>query len=268
MVPEPHRSTAGRSSPCSLVVFHFAMPFLILLNRRVEAEPGRARDAAGRDPRDALRRAVLADLAGVHPPARGRRDQHRPSWMDLAAPFAIGGIWVGIFLQQPARATADVSLQPTGAARPGGGVGSDRGPGRGGGARIVSEVPDERGYETSDAQGAAAPGDVRRIVIAVLSFVTLVVELAHARDRRFTGSTWRTSAAPASARGVADESRRAAPAGDDLRTDLARHRAVGGTRARYVRAGSTASRASFAVPDRGGDGCELFLRRARGGRLE
>ena len=84
-----------------LIIFHFAIPFILLLNRRTKRSPL------------ILARVGLAivfmrfvDLFWIIVPhhAQGRRLEHSPlaipHWLDLAAVAAIGGIWVWWFIAQ------------------------------------------------------------------------------------------------------------------------------------------------------------------------
>jgi hypothetical protein len=76
-----------------LVVFHFAVPFFLLLSR-----------ATKRSARVLTRVAVailvlrLVDLIWLVEPAFS--SSLRVHWMDFAAPIGIGGIWLAIFCRQ------------------------------------------------------------------------------------------------------------------------------------------------------------------------
>ncbi len=75
-----------------LVVFHFAVPFMILLTRNAK--------------RNASTLATLAlvlfafrfvELYWLIAPAFNHGEMHI-SWMDVVAPVAIGGLWIGAFV--------------------------------------------------------------------------------------------------------------------------------------------------------------------------
>jgi hypothetical protein len=77
-----------------LVVFHFAVPFLLLLSRHVKRSPrliGRL----------ALTMLVIrfVDILWMVEPSSGVKSIPI-HWIDLAAPAAIGGFWVGLFVRQ------------------------------------------------------------------------------------------------------------------------------------------------------------------------
>jgi hypothetical protein len=80
----------------AIALFHFAVPFFILLGRRNKL---RARRLA----------AIAALVVLVHlvenfwNVAPAFHDRIHVSWLDFAAPVAIGGIWVMLFLRQLAR---------------------------------------------------------------------------------------------------------------------------------------------------------------------
>jgi hypothetical protein len=77
-----------------LVVFHFAVPFLLLLSRHIKR---RAR-LVGR-----LGLALLAirfiDILWMVKPSAGAAHIGL-HWLDIAVPLAIGGFWVGVFVRQ------------------------------------------------------------------------------------------------------------------------------------------------------------------------
>ncbi len=77
-----------------LVVFHFAVPFLLLLSRQVKR---RARLVG----RLALALLVvrLIDLLWMVEPSAGAKGI-RVHWLDAALPLAIGGFWVGLYVRQ------------------------------------------------------------------------------------------------------------------------------------------------------------------------
>jgi hypothetical protein len=78
----------------SLVVLHFALPFLLLLSRRIK----RAAQALW-----LVAIAVLAmrlvDLFWVVTPAFYRQGFH-VHWLDFAVPLGIGGVWLSIFVRE------------------------------------------------------------------------------------------------------------------------------------------------------------------------
>ena len=80
----------------SIVAFHFVLPFLILLNRKSKQNLKLLGTIAG-----AILLVRFIEIYWLVSPAY--HGQHHGemhiSWMDLVAPFAIGGLWVGWFLQ-------------------------------------------------------------------------------------------------------------------------------------------------------------------------
>jgi hypothetical protein len=77
-----------------LLVFHFGVPFLLLLSRSVKK---RARLLAAVSA--SLLLMTLVDLFWLVAPAF-ERSGPRLHWMDLLAPIGIGGLWVAAFLTQ------------------------------------------------------------------------------------------------------------------------------------------------------------------------
>ncbi len=81
----------------ALILFHFAVPFFLLLGRRNKLQPQRLAFIA------ALVVVVHAvdNWWNVAPAIH----QHRVyfSWLDAAAPIGLGGVWVGLFLRQLAK---------------------------------------------------------------------------------------------------------------------------------------------------------------------
>jgi Ni/Fe-hydrogenase subunit HybB-like protein len=76
-----------------LVVFHFAVPFLVLLSRRTKLiVPNLVKVAAF------LLLMRLLDLLWTVAPVLHHENFHI-SWMDLAAPIGIGGIWLAFFIR-------------------------------------------------------------------------------------------------------------------------------------------------------------------------
>jgi hypothetical protein len=77
----------------ALVLFQFAVPFTLLLSASLKRDPGRlARIAA------VLLAVRMLDMAWMIGPAfhPGRLAFH---WMDVAAPVAVGGLWLALFLR-------------------------------------------------------------------------------------------------------------------------------------------------------------------------
>jgi len=77
-----------------LVVFHFAAPFVVLLSRDVKRKARVLGTVAS-----CLLMFRLVDLYWIIGPGHGEQDLHL-HWMDLAAPVAIGGLWVHLFLRR------------------------------------------------------------------------------------------------------------------------------------------------------------------------
>jgi hypothetical protein len=76
-----------------LVAFHFAVPFLVLLSRRTKLiVPNLVKVAAF------LLVMRLLDLLWTVAPVLHHEEFH-VSWMDLAAPIGIGGIWLAFFIR-------------------------------------------------------------------------------------------------------------------------------------------------------------------------
>jgi len=79
-----------------LVIFHFALPFALLLSRNLKRAARRLALLAGII---LVMRAV--DLFWLIEPNFAANHAHlRPSWMDLVAPIALGGIWMAAFLRE------------------------------------------------------------------------------------------------------------------------------------------------------------------------
>ncbi len=89
-----HRLGGGwQTIAVALVVGHFVVPFLILLNRRAKRSARfLARVAAG------LLVLRFLDAYWVLAPAFEHGAFH-PSWLDLVAPLALGGLWLWAFLR-------------------------------------------------------------------------------------------------------------------------------------------------------------------------
>jgi hypothetical protein len=77
-----------------LIVFHFAVPFLLLLSRTVKRRKRILAGVAG-----GLLFLGLVDLFWLITPAF-HREGPSPHWMDLAAPLGVGGIWLATFCSQ------------------------------------------------------------------------------------------------------------------------------------------------------------------------
>jgi hypothetical protein len=90
-----HRSGPGwRPVAMFLIAFHFALPFLVLLSRKVKRTvPLLAAVAL------LLLAMRFVDLVWLIVPAFHPEALHL-SWLDLAAPVAMGGLWVGLFVGQ------------------------------------------------------------------------------------------------------------------------------------------------------------------------
>lgn len=77
-----------------LIVFHFALPFLLLLSRDVKRRMKVLSAIAA-----ALIVVSWVDLFWIVTPAFGAQGP-RLHWMDLAAPIGIGGIWIAWYIRQ------------------------------------------------------------------------------------------------------------------------------------------------------------------------
>lgn len=75
-----------------VLVFHFALPFVLLLLRRVKRNVAYLTKVAF-----AMLGARLIDLYWVVAPSFHHGELHL-HWMDLAAPIAVGGIWIAAFI--------------------------------------------------------------------------------------------------------------------------------------------------------------------------
>jgi hypothetical protein len=86
--------TGWRFIGVSLVLFHFAVPFLILLSRAVKRNPAwLVRVAIG------VIAVRLIDLFWLIAP-EFHRDGFAVSWLDLVLPVSLGAIWLGCFVRQ------------------------------------------------------------------------------------------------------------------------------------------------------------------------
>ncbi len=87
-------TTAGGSSASALVVFHFAVPFVLLLSRAVKREPDdRLKVAVG------ILVARLVDLFWLIAPEFHAR-RLSVSWMDVVVPLTLVALWLGCFIWQ------------------------------------------------------------------------------------------------------------------------------------------------------------------------
>jgi hypothetical protein len=90
-----HRLTGGWAIlAVILLLFHFALPFLILLSRAVKRKARTLGAVAA-----ALFVVRLLDLFWTVIPVDGQ-GAPRGSWMDAAAPIGMGGIWLALFVWQ------------------------------------------------------------------------------------------------------------------------------------------------------------------------
>ncbi len=93
----------------ALVVFHFAVPFLLLLQRGIKRRPQTLLGAC-----IWILFARVLDVFWIVEPAFFGRHLH-VSWMDAILPMAIGGLWLWLFFQQlrfrPLTPTWDPRLQ-------------------------------------------------------------------------------------------------------------------------------------------------------------
>jgi hypothetical protein len=78
----------------SVVILHFAFPFLFLLSRRLKRDPSKLVIVAG-----LVLVMRLIDLLWMLGPAFTKEHFH-VSWMDVVAPVAIGGLWLAMFAFQ------------------------------------------------------------------------------------------------------------------------------------------------------------------------
>lgn len=92
-----------------LILFHFALPFLLLLSRQNKRRLRTLGVLAG-----AILVLRLVDLYWIVAPAF-RRPELAVHWMDVAAPVGVGGLWIGAFVWQLKRRP----LVPAGIAAPG-----------------------------------------------------------------------------------------------------------------------------------------------------
>jgi hypothetical protein len=90
-----HRLTGGWAwVAVLLIMFHFAVPFLLLLSRRIK----RKAQLLGRVAVAMLCIRIL-DLWWIVLPAHAGSEFHL-HWMNIVAPLAMGGFWIALFLRQ------------------------------------------------------------------------------------------------------------------------------------------------------------------------
>jgi hypothetical protein len=90
-----HRSyTSWRIVAVLLVAFHFAIPFILLLSRRVKREAPIILKVAL-----LILLARIVDLLWLIAP-EFHRDGLFVSWMDIVLPVALGAVWLGAFIRQ------------------------------------------------------------------------------------------------------------------------------------------------------------------------
>lgn len=77
-----------------LVLFHFALPFLVLMSRQVKQRPQYLAVVAG-----TIVFAHLVDTFWLVAPTFHEEGFHL-HWLDVAAPVAIGGLWIAAFVWQ------------------------------------------------------------------------------------------------------------------------------------------------------------------------
>jgi hypothetical protein len=78
----------------ALILFHFALPFFLLLSRSLKRSSAKLVKVAG-----LILLMRFVDLYMQILPAGHHAELHF-SWMDLAAPIGIGGLWLSAFLRQ------------------------------------------------------------------------------------------------------------------------------------------------------------------------
>ena len=78
----------------ALILFHFALPFFLLLSRSLKRTGAKLVKVAG-----LILVMRFVDLYMQIIPA-GHHSEFHFSWMDLAAPIGIGGLWLSAFLRQ------------------------------------------------------------------------------------------------------------------------------------------------------------------------
>ncbi len=91
----------------AILLFHFVLPFLLLLSREANRNPRLLAGRGGAARLHALPRRRVAGAAGL----LGRR-AFRIHWLDLTVPIGIGGIWVALLRAQPRRPAAAARARP------------------------------------------------------------------------------------------------------------------------------------------------------------
>ena len=90
-----HRLQTGwRAIGILLVLFHFAVPFLVLLSRRVKRQASTLARVAG-----AILVARVVDLFWLVAP-EFHREGVSVSWLDVLLPLSLAAIWLGCFIWQ------------------------------------------------------------------------------------------------------------------------------------------------------------------------
>jgi hypothetical protein len=90
-----HRLSGGWAVVAFLLVaFHFAVPFLLLLSRRIKRHARLLGKVA-----IAMAAIRLLDLLWVVLPAHGGSEFHL-HWLNLAVPVAMGGFWIALFVNR------------------------------------------------------------------------------------------------------------------------------------------------------------------------
>ena len=91
-----HSSAGGwQTVALFLIIFHWALPFLLLLSRRTKRAGQTLARVAG-----ALLIIRLVDLYWLIAPSFKDAHAFRAHWMDVAAPIGIGGVWLWFFAGQ------------------------------------------------------------------------------------------------------------------------------------------------------------------------
>jgi hypothetical protein len=86
--------TSWRLVAVALALFHFAIPFVLLLSRRVKREAAAIVKVAG-----SILFARLVDLFWLVAP-QFHKDGLSVSWMDVTLPIALGAFWLSAFVRQ------------------------------------------------------------------------------------------------------------------------------------------------------------------------
>jgi hypothetical protein len=90
-----HRLQTGwRFVAITLVIFHFAAPFILLLSRHIKRQPSLVVQVAA-----AILIARLVDLFWLIAP-EFHHDGISISWLDVVLPLSLGSVWVGCFIRQ------------------------------------------------------------------------------------------------------------------------------------------------------------------------